>query len=184
MAKQIMMKLIVSLFCFSTIIITSNCSSSESAIEYSKISSSKMDSLNISADHHSKKPIGYKFIEVRDFPKTETYIINFELLDSNNQIIPASPIGGEGAITMKIVYPELAKRAGIEGNVWCEFQVDENGNPNDIRILKDIGGGCGEQVVIAITNSKFIPGKLLNKNINSNYRIAIQFKIFPLIKED
>ena len=182
------MKKIITLFISLTFIISCGDKTQKSSLEelnnQKTIIISKMDSLNISADHHSKKPIGYKFIEVRDFPKTETYIINFELLDSNNQIIPASPIGGEGAITMKIVYPELAKRAGIEGNVWCEFQVDENGNPNDIRILKDIGGGCGEQVVIAITNSKFIPGKLLNKNINSNYRIAIQFKIFPLIKED
>ena len=178
------MKLILSLFCFTIIVVATNCGSSNSSIGYDKIESIKMDSLNYSAIlQHSKIPTVYKFIRFRGFPKTDIYIINFDLLDSNKQIISATPIGGERAITMKIAYPELAKRADIEGTVWCEFKVDKNGNAKDIKILKDIGGGCGNEVYNSILKSKFNPGMKLKNKIESNYRIAIQFKILPVNKE-
>ena len=38
------------------------------------------------------------------------------------------PIGGIKAIQEKIVYPEIAKRAGVEGKVYILAFVDESGN--------------------------------------------------------
>ena len=178
------MRLILFLLFFVIIVITTSCSSSESLINYDKIELLKMDSVNFPIiSQYPRFPTKYKFIHIRNFPKTKAFITTFELIDSNKQIISSAPVGGDKAITMKIVYPELAKRAEIEGIVWSEFAVDKNGNANDIKILKDIGGGCGEQVINAILKTKFYPGRLLNENIESRYRVAIQFKIIPISKE-
>ena len=50
------------------------------------------------------------------------------------------PIGGIGEIQKKIVYPEIAKRAGVEGKVYVLAFVDESGLVTDAKIIKGIGG--------------------------------------------
>ena len=46
-----------------------------------------------------------------------------------------------------ISYPELAKRAGVEGKVILSFVVDKNGNVYDARVAKSIGAGCDEEAL-------------------------------------
>ena len=43
-----------------------------------------------------------------------------------------------------IIYPQAAKDANIEGAVYVRFVVDEMGYVRQPKLLKDIGGGCGE----------------------------------------
>ena len=43
-----------------------------------------------------------------------------------------------------IIYPQAAKEAYIEGAVYVRFIVDEMGKVRQPKLLKDIGGGCGE----------------------------------------
>ena len=180
------MKFVVNILCFIFILITISCSSSESSSDYNESELVKIDSvlsskLSANSQLQSKYEININGC-IPIVPKFEISVVAFELLDTNKQIVPAKPIAGENALALKIVYPELAKRAEIEGNVLCEFKVDENGNSDNVKILKDIGGGCGEQVYNAILKSKFIPGMLGKNKFVSNYRIVIQFKIIPVNK--
>ena len=77
-------------------------------------------------------------------PKAEIEITYFELVDTNKNIIPALPIGGENEILKNLIYPEIAKGAGIEGFVLIEFDVTDEGFSKNTSTLKDIGGQCGE----------------------------------------
>ncbi len=43
----------------------------------------------------------------------------------------------------EIIYPEEAKKAGIEGTVWIQALVDENGDVVEALILKDSGTNAG-----------------------------------------
>ena len=182
------MKIVVNIFSLIFIVSTISCSSNETLVDYKKIDLIKIDSTYLTKQLiRSEVETNYKIIRngcIPILPKFEISVINFEILDINKKIISAKPIGGKDAITVKIVYPELAKRARIEGNVICEFKVDKNGNAMDIKILKDIGGGCGEGVLDSILKSKFIPGMKLKNKIESKYRIAIQFKILPVNNEE
>jgi protein TonB len=47
--------------------------------------------------------------------------------------------------------PADARRGGIEGKVYIEFIVDKQGNVQNSRCLKDIGGGCDEEGVRTIS---------------------------------
>ncbi|MCK7524737.1 MAG: energy transducer TonB [Ignavibacteriales bacterium] len=60
------------------------------------------------------------------------------------------PIGGIKAIQEKIVYPEIAKRAGVEGKVYVLAFVDESGTVTDAKIIKGIGAGCDEAALMQL----------------------------------
>ena len=54
------------------------------------------------------------------------------------------PMGGISAIQSRVEYPELAKKAGIEGRVIIRAAIDEKGNVIKTQVMKSIGGGCDE----------------------------------------
>jgi protein TonB len=85
-------------------------------------------------------------------------------------------IGGIKGLQSKIVYPEIAKRVGVEGKVIVQAIVDENGTVVSVNTLKGIGSGCDEVAMDAVRNSKFVPGKQRGKNVSVQVTIPIVFK--------
>lgn len=86
-----------------------------------------------------------------------------------------SPIGGIAGIQAKITYPEIAKRAGVQGRVYVKAFVDENGNVKKVEILKGIGAGCDEAAVAAVMRTKFNPGRQRGKSVKVQVSIPILF---------
>jgi len=87
------------------------------------------------------------------------------------------PIGGLEGIQKRIVYPEIAKRAGVQGRVFVKAYVDENGNVVKTELLKGIGAGCDEAAMVAVQNTKFTPGKQRGKPVKVQVSIPIVFKL-------
>ena len=87
------------------------------------------------------------------------------------------PVGGIRAIQEKIVYPEIAKRAGVEGKVYILAFVDESGNVTKANVLKGIGAGCDEAALDAVLKTKFKPGKQRGKPVRVQVSIPIIFKL-------
>jgi hypothetical protein len=58
-------------------------------------------------------------------------------------------IGGLSSIQEQVHYPELAKKSGIEGRVFLQFVVDENGRVVDPIVTRGIGAGCDEAALAA-----------------------------------
>lgn len=87
------------------------------------------------------------------------------------------PIGGIKAIQEKIVYPEIAKRAGVEGKVYILAFVDVSGNVTKASVLKGIGAGCDEAALSAVEKTKFKPGKQRGKAVNVQVSIPVVFKL-------
>jgi TonB family protein len=50
-------------------------------------------------------------------------------------------------LAQNIRYPESARSQSIQGTVVAGFIVEQNGRMNQLRILKDIGAGCGEEAL-------------------------------------
>ena len=86
------------------------------------------------------------------------------------------PIGGLKSIQSKITYPDLARKAGIEGKVFILAYVDENGNVTKAEVVKGIGLGCDEAALDAVLSTKFKPGKQRGKPIKVKITIPITFK--------
>jgi periplasmic protein TonB len=87
------------------------------------------------------------------------------------------PIGGIKAIQEKITYPEIAKRAGVEGKVYILAFVDENGNVTKANVLKGIGAGCDEAARDAVLGTKFKPGKQRGTPVKVQVSIPVVFKL-------
>ncbi|MCF8241506.1 MAG: energy transducer TonB [Melioribacteraceae bacterium] len=87
------------------------------------------------------------------------------------------PIGGISGIQSRIVYPEIAKRAGVQGRVFVKAFVDENGNVVKVELLKGIGAGCDEAAMQAVQETKFKPGKQRGKPVKVQVSIPVLFRL-------
>ncbi len=84
--------------------------------------------------------------------------------------------GGQTAmyefIQQELKYPALAKRNRIMGQVIIGFTMNEDGTVANAKVLKNIGGGCGDEALRVVKLLKFnAPG------FASNYSIPINFKL-------
>lgn len=87
-------------------------------------------------------------------------------------------------IQRNIRYPEEAKRSGIEGRVFVTFVVEKDGQVSEAKILRDIGGGCGEEAIRVVNiMPKWLPGSLRigGEPARMQFNLPIMFK---LKKED
>lgn len=86
-------------------------------------------------------------------------------------------IGGLASIQSRITYPEIAKKAGVEGRVFVQFVVDERGNVIDPVVTRGIGAGCDEEAIRAVREAKFKPGKQRGKAVSVKMSLPITFKL-------
>jgi protein TonB len=87
-------------------------------------------------------------------------------------------IGGLSSIQRHIEYPEMARKAGIEGRVVLQFVIDEDGNVTNPVVVRGIGGGCDEEALRAVQeHAKFVPGKQRGKPVRVRYSLPVTFKL-------
>lgn len=91
---------------------------------------------------------------------------------------PPEPIGGTAAILRNIVYPEIAREAGIEGTVVVQAFVSEFGNVTEVVILKGIPNtGLDEAAEEAIRKTRFKPAKQRDRDVGVWISIPVIFKL-------
>ena len=86
-------------------------------------------------------------------------------------------IGGLGEIQRKIKYPEIARKAGVEGRVILQFIVNENGDVTEPTVVRGIGAGCDEEALRVVREAKFKPGKQRGKAVKVKMSLPITFKL-------
>jgi TonB family protein len=77
-------------------------------------------------------------------------------------------------------YPQQAERLGVEGRVFIQFIVDEQGNTSDVKAVKGIGAGCDLEAVRVIKLSKWEPGTQRGKPVKVRIIMPISFKLNKL----
>ena len=87
------------------------------------------------------------------------------------------PADGIGAIQKNVVYPEIMKRAGIEGTVYVEAFLDESGNVVRTGIVKGVKDALDQAAMEAIRKTKFTPGKQKGIAVKTRIAIPIRFKL-------
>ena len=81
------------------------------------------------------------------------------------------------AISEKIHYTEIARRAGIEGTVLIEIIINKAGIVGEAKVLKSLNPGLDEIALQAVKDTKFIPGKQRDKPVKVKMRIPIKFRL-------
>lgn len=88
------------------------------------------------------------------------------------------PIGGFAAIQRNLEYPEIARKAGIEGRVIVNVLVDVDGSIVETKILQSLGhSGCDEAAIKAIRAVKWKPAKQRDRPVKVWVGIPVIFKL-------
>lgn len=104
----------------------------------------------------------------------EINIVNIETSDSNKYDSFPKFKGNIETISKKIYYPEIAKRAGVEGTVKLLVSIDNSGNVIKTRVLKGFGAGLEEAALDIIQRENFYPA--INNNITLPSEITVDIK--------
>ncbi len=89
-----------------------------------------------------------------------------------------TPVGGYAALLSKLVYPEMARRAGIEGTVLLRIFVSRKGLVEEIVVEKGVPDtGLNEAAVKAVKRARFNPAKQRDRAVGVWMFIPITFKL-------
>ena len=81
-------------------------------------------------------------------------------------------------IADNIKYPQLAKENNITGKVFVSFVVEKDGRVGQVKILRDIGGGCGNEAVRVVKMMpKWKPGKQRGKAVRTQFNLPVNFDL-------
>ncbi|HMO38073.1 MAG TPA: TonB family protein [Saprospiraceae bacterium] len=83
-------------------------------------------------------------------------------------------------IYANIQYPNVARENNIEGTVVIRFVVDKDGKVGQAEIIREIGGGCGEEarrVVMKMADmpERWAPGKQRGRPVNVYFTLPVKF---------
>ncbi len=81
-----------------------------------------------------------------------------------------------------IEYPTIARETGLEGRAIIQFVVDKDGSISNAKVLRDIGGGCGDEAVRVINlmnkkGKKWKPGKQQGQSVRVQYILPVKFQL-------
>ena len=85
--------------------------------------------------------------------------------------------GGLEGIMTKIKYPEEARQKSIEGRVYVQFIVNEQGDVEDAKVIRGIGGGADEEALRVVRQAKFEPGMQRGRPVRVQYSLPIFFRL-------
>jgi protein TonB len=85
-------------------------------------------------------------------------------------------------IYQNIKFPAIARENGIQGTVVINFVVNDDGGVTDVQVLRDIGGGCGDEAlrVVNLMNNlpeKWTPGRQRGKAVRVSYTLPVKFRL-------
>jgi protein TonB len=73
------------------------------------------------------------------------------------------------------VYPEQARRRGMEGKVVLRLRIDARGNLLKVEVLQGAGWGFAEAAVTAVRRSSFRPATIAGKPVACIARLPLRF---------
>ncbi len=129
------------------------------------ITSSKIKQLKKKTEERTAPPSYHE----KDISNDPAYFLTAEIMPK--------PVGGMKTIMNKLVYPQLARKDGIQGIVKIRAFIDEYGEVTNAEVVQGIGYGCNEAAKIAVFYTKFHPGIIQGKPVRTQIVIPIDFKL-------
>ena len=86
-------------------------------------------------------------------------------------------IGGMPALQKAIEYPPFAEKAGIQGRVFVQFVVGQDGNVHDPRIQRGVHKLLNEEALRVVKEMKFRPGKQRGTPVKVQMTLPVSFKL-------
>jgi len=120
--------------------------------------------------------------------KTDIYSDSPSVLESETipfQLIEVKPSfnGGDANefskwVNSQLVYPDSAKKNGIQGRVTLQFIIKADGSVTDVRVLNGVDSDLDKEAVRVVSKSpKWKPGTSKGKPIDVTYTFPVIFQL-------
>jgi protein TonB len=77
-----------------------------------------------------------------------------------------------------IKYPQIASRNGIEGTVILNVFLNERGEIENVDILRNVAGGCGEEALRVVKSmQKWSPARQRGRAVKILMRLPVRFEL-------
>lgn len=125
--------------------------------------------INLDADFNMDDPLEMPPPPDDDADEEEDFFVAVEQMPKLK--------GGLAELQGCVNYPEMARKAGIEGRVVVQFIVNEEGKVEDPRVIRGIGGGTDEEAIRCVKQSEFEPGRQRGEPVRVQYSLPVVFKL-------
>jgi protein TonB len=85
--------------------------------------------------------------------------------------------GGVKALQKEVEYPEFAKKAGIEGRVFVQFVVNEQGNVVNPKVTRGVHKLLNEEALRAVKTLSCNPGKQRGQAVKVQMSLPVTFRL-------
>lgn len=126
--------------------------------------------VDIEAYEQAISQIGDIYSTTSNSGKSEERMVEFTPYDDAPVVI--------GSISP--VYPDFARKAGVQGTVILEVEVYSDGVIGDIRVKKSVQsgpGGLDEAAIAAVRKVKFQPGRSSGRPVDTLVIIPVEFSL-------
>jgi TonB family protein len=82
-----------------------------------------------------------------------------------------------GLRSIQPIYPDMERRVGIEGRVFVQFVVNEDGAVSDIVVLRGVNAGLDRAAVEAVQRARFRPGIQAGRSVRVRMSLPINFRL-------
>lgn len=111
----------------------------------------------------------------------EVIVESSELFGCIQETMPMFPGGQRKLFEFlgnNLHYPQQAKSAGVEGQVFVEFYVEKDGSITGGKVLRGIGYGCDEEALRVVgLMPKWRPCKVRGESVRVRHTLPITFKL-------
>lgn len=114
-----------------------------------------------------------------ELPLDDSYVIynTKQLFDAARPYFADKKYNMASYIAENLKYPENAIAREVEGTVRLRFVVETDGNISNISIMKSVGGGCDNEAIRLIQQTRWIPATKDGFHVRSFVEQDITFKI-------
>ncbi len=86
-------------------------------------------------------------------------------------------IGGMDTLQQMIEYPDMARKAGIQGRVYVQFVVNKQGDVEKPKVLRGPGAGLNKEALRVVREAQFRPGIQQGHPVKVKYTMPIIFQL-------
>lgn len=86
-------------------------------------------------------------------------------------------VGGMQAVYAHLDYPEIARKAGLEGLVVVQLVIEPDGTGTGAVIAKSAGAALDEAALAAVQHLQFQPGRQRGKAVRVKFSLPIRFRL-------
>ena len=146
--------------------------------------------MNRDAEHYLNVPFNAKKYRKQMAQGRRCALMAEETLHENNRLFEASEVdtaamplidGGWNGfaryVAQELKYPADARRLDIQGPVEIELVVEANGNVSNVRAVRDLGGGCGQEAARVVRTLCWKPAWKDGVHVRSVLHVEILFHL-------